>query len=58
MATEKLDIDPKTLDRRIAARLVRRGMVTEKELEKAYKGLPDAADKAVPIEVELDDDEG
>jgi len=54
---EKTDIDPKTLDRRLAARLVRRGIITEKELERSVKQLPDMADKAEPVATALDNDE-
>ncbi len=57
MAQEKMDIDPKTLDRRVAARLVRRGIITEKELEKAVKAMPDSADKCEPVETQLHEDE-
>ena len=54
---EKLEIDPKTLDRRLAARLVRRGVITEKELEKSVRTLPDMADKSKPVDTILDPDE-
>lgn len=57
MASEKTDIDPKTLDRRVAARLVRRGVISEKELEKAVRTLPDVADKAEPVETQIDDED-
>jgi hypothetical protein len=55
MAAEKPEIDFKSLDRRVASRLVRRGVITEKELEKAAKTLADSADKATPIESQLTD---
>lgn len=59
MSAEKQELDLKTLDRRVAARLVRRGVVTEKELEKVYKTLPDSADKGEPVESQIDEsDEG
>jgi hypothetical protein len=51
---EKLEIDPKTLDRRLAARLVRRGVITEKELEKSVRTLPDSADKGKSVDTQLD----
>lgn len=54
---EKLEIDPKTLDRRLAARLVRRGIITEKELEKSVRTLPDAAEKAKSVDTVLDDED-
>jgi len=51
---DKPEIDPKALDRRLAARLVRRGVLSEKELEKSIRTLPDAADKARPVDTQLD----
>jgi hypothetical protein len=54
---EKFEIDPKTLDRRMAARLVRRGVITEKELEKSVRTLPDMADKGKSVDTVLESDE-
>jgi len=54
---EKFEIDPKTLDRRLAARLVRRGIITEKDLEKSMRQLPDLADRAKPVDTALESDE-
>ena len=48
------DIDRKLLDKRVAQRYVRKGVLDEKEYEKYVKGLPDLADHAVPIEADLD----
>lgn len=48
-------IDPKLLDKRVAQRYVRKGLLDEKEWEKHLKALPDLADQAVPVESDLDD---
>ena len=44
------DTDYRSMDRRVAARMVRKGLLSDKELEKGLKGLPDLADKALPVE--------
>jgi hypothetical protein len=51
------DIDRKLLDKRVAHRYVKKGVLDEKEYEKHLKSLPDLADQAVPIESDLDDDD-
>ncbi len=38
------------LDRRITARMIRKQMLSEKDLEKALKALPDLAEKAAPVD--------
>jgi hypothetical protein len=49
--------DPKHLDKRTAERYLRMGVVDEKAYERHIKGLPDVADKGVPVEtLMLDDD--
>jgi hypothetical protein len=53
----------KVVDKRVAHRYVRKGIVDEKDYEKYVKGLPDLADRAAPVEAsiegdDLDDDEG
>jgi hypothetical protein len=52
----------KTIDKRVAHRYVRKGILDEKEWEKHLKGLPDLADKAAPVEASIEgedlDDEG
>ncbi len=40
----------KLVDKRVAHRYVRKGIVDEKEYEKYLKSLPDLADQAVAIE--------
>jgi hypothetical protein len=56
-------LENKVVDKRVAQRYVRRGVVDEKDYEKHIKGLPDLADQAAPVEAsiegeDLDDDEG
>ncbi len=54
--------DSKTLDKRVAHRYVRKGIVDEKEYDKHLKNLPDLAEKAAPVEASIEgedlDDEG
>ncbi len=47
----------KLVDKRVAHRYVRKGVVDDKEYEKYVKSLPDLADQAVPIEASIDDDD-
>ncbi len=47
----------KLVDKRVAHRYVRKGVVAEKDYEKYVTGLPDLADQAVPIEASMDDDD-
>jgi hypothetical protein len=51
------EIDLKEVDRRLVARMVRKGDVSEREVEKALKQLPDVADKAAPVDTKLGTDE-
>ena len=48
--------DPKYLDKRTAERYLRSGHLDEKAYERHIKGLPDVAEKAVPIETLMLDD--
>ena len=55
-------LENKVVDKRVAHRYVRKGVVDEKDYEKHIKGLPDLADQAAPVEAsieadDLDDDE-
>ena len=50
------DIDRKLVDKRVVERYLERGRLDEKEYEKHLKSLPDLADRAVPVESNLDDD--
>jgi hypothetical protein len=51
------EIDYSTLDKRTIERMIRQGLVDEKTVEKALKGLPDLADKAAPVEASLTEDD-
>jgi hypothetical protein len=51
------EIDLKKVDRRLLARMVRRGEVSEREVEKALKQLPDVADQAAPVDTRLGTEE-
>jgi hypothetical protein len=56
-------LENKVVDKRVAQRYVRKGVVDEKDYEKHIKGLPDLADQAAPVEAsiegeDLGDDEG
>jgi hypothetical protein len=46
--------ETKTIDKRVAQRYVRKGIVDEKEYEKHLKNLPDLADKAAPVEASIE----
>jgi hypothetical protein len=53
----------KTVDKRVALRYVRKGIVDEKDYERYVKSLPDLAENAMPVEAsiehdELDDEDG
>jgi hypothetical protein len=48
--------DPKYLDKRTADRYLRSGQLDDKAYERHLKGLPDVADKAVPVETLMLDD--
>jgi hypothetical protein len=48
------EVDYKVMDRRLTARLLRKGFLSEREVEKSMKSLPDVAGEAVPAEVTLD----
>ncbi|HTN54334.1 MAG TPA: hypothetical protein VML50_18135 [Anaeromyxobacter sp.] len=55
-------LENKHLDRRVAHRYLRKGILDEKDYERHLKGLPDLADQAVPVEAsiegeDLDDEE-
>ncbi|GEJ57840.1 hypothetical protein [Anaeromyxobacter diazotrophicus] len=51
------DTETKYLDKRVAQRYVRKGLLDEKEWEKHLKALPDLASQAMPIESDLDGDD-
>jgi hypothetical protein len=47
----------KLVDKRVASRYVRKGVLDEKDYDKHLKTLPDLADQAMPIEVSMDSDD-
>jgi hypothetical protein len=49
-------IETKLVDKRVAHRYVRKGVLDEKEWEKHVKNLPDLAAQALPLEAEMDGD--
>jgi hypothetical protein len=49
--------DSKYLDKRTAERYVRAGLLDEKAYERFLKTLPDVAEKSVPVETTMTDDE-
>lgn len=52
------DVDYRGMDRRVVARMVRKGILNDKEVEKGLKGLPDLAEKALPIETVFEETQG
>lgn len=44
------DFENKVIDKRVAHRYVRKGLLDEKDYERHLKGLKDLADEAVPVE--------
>jgi hypothetical protein len=47
-------LDNKIIDKRVARRYVRKGVLDEKDFERYLKSLPDVADQAVPVESEVE----
>lgn len=52
------ETDVTKMDKRIMARLLRKGALVEKEVEKALKALPDLADKSAPVETAFEETAG
>ncbi len=50
------EIETKLIDKRVAARYLRKGRIDEKDYDRYLKSLPDLADQAVPVESDLDQD--
>lgn len=46
------DLDPRMLDKRVAERYLRAGLLNDKAYEKYLKSLPDLADKGTALEAE------
>lgn len=51
------DIENKLIDKRVAHRYVRKGLLDEKDWEKHMKGLPDLAEQALPLEASMEGDD-
>jgi len=51
------EIDRKLIDKRVAHRYVKKGVLDEKDWEKHMKSLPDLAEQAMPVESDLEDDD-
>ncbi len=47
-------LENKTVDKRVAHRYVRKGIVDEKDYEKYVKSLPDLTDQAMPVEASIE----
>lgn len=47
-------IENRLVDKRVAQRYVRKGIVDEKDYEKHIKSLPDLAEQAVPVEASIE----
>jgi hypothetical protein len=50
-------IETKLIDKRVAHRYVRKGILDEKEYDKHLKSLPDLADQALSVEAEMEGQE-
>ncbi len=50
-------IENKLVDKRVAHRYVRKGVLDEKDYDKHLKSLPDLAEQAVPVEASMEGDE-
>jgi len=49
--------ESRTVDKRVAHRYVKKGVVDEKDFEKHIKALPDLADQATAVEASFDGDD-
>ena len=50
-------IETKLVDKRVAQRYVRKGVLDEKDYDKHMKSLPDLADQALTVEASMEGDE-
>ncbi len=50
-------IEARLIDKRVAHRYVRKGVLDEKDYEKHMKSLPDLADRALTVEASMEGDE-
>ncbi len=51
------DHETKLIDKRVAHRYVRKGILDEKDWEKHLKALPDLAEQALPLEASMEGDD-
>jgi hypothetical protein len=49
-------LEPKQVDRRLASRFIASGQLDETAYQKHITSLPDAAEKAAPVETTMDDE--
>ena len=49
-------IENKLVDKRVAHRYMRKGVLDDKDYDKFMKSLPDLADRAVAVEALIEDD--
>jgi len=47
-------IDTKLLDKRVAHRFIKKGLLPEKEFDKHLKSLPDLAGQSAPVEATIE----
>jgi hypothetical protein len=50
-------LENKQIDKRVAHRYVRKGVVDEKDFERHIKSLPDLAEQAMPVEASIEAEE-
>jgi hypothetical protein len=50
-------LDNRNVDKRVAHRYLRKGIVDEKDYDKYVKSLPDLAEQAMPVEASIEHDE-
>ncbi len=50
-------IETRLIDKRVAHRYVRKGILDDKEYEKYLKSLPDLSDQALTVEASMEGDE-
>ncbi len=51
------DTNSRQIDKRVAHRYVRKGILDEKDWDKHLKSLPDLAEQALPLEASMEGDD-
>jgi hypothetical protein len=51
------EIEIKQLDKRVAQRYVRKGILDERDWEKHLRALPDLEEQALPLDAAMDNDD-